>query len=169
MNNVDFMSENTGIAAQKVNVPKTYEFIKQKRALGIGSSIGTKRTEIIIEGDSMNVFKYTKFPLLPKCGKENLSFNIYDIQSVSMKKVIDKGMMWLLILSLLVVPLTGGISLLFTAIALFGLRDKVIMIHLKDSIFKIPDVYTYTEKVEKLVADLKTINPTIKNEIISAK
>ncbi len=169
MNNVKFMSENTDVTAQKVNAPKTYEFIKQKRALGIGGSIGTKRTEITIEGNTMNVFKYTKFPLLPKCGKENMSFNICDIQSVSMKKVIDKGMMWMLILSLLVVPISGGTSLLFTAIALFGLRDKVIMIHLKNGTFKIQDAYTYTEKIENLVSDLQIINPTIKNEIVSAK
>lgn len=165
MESTEMTIKNIAELSQETIEPKTYTFRKQKRAFGIGGTIGYKMTEVTLQGSDMRLSQYTKIPLLPKYGKSAALYNVKDITGVSMKKVIDKRTLWILFLSLAAALLTGGTTLLIALGCFFVLHDKKILIHSTNGVLKISDVYTFTQEVEEMVAHLQRINPDIKNEL----
>lgn len=159
--------EATSPSASTSEETRTYTFRRIRRVLAI--SIGYNTTEVTVDGKTVRIFRYTKFPLLPKYGKSNEEVDVHNVTNVYMKKFVDKRFAWILFLMLVTAIPTSGGTLLLAALALFLLWDKMIIIETKQGKIKIPDALTYTMEMDKLTAHLRRINPDIKNDFVSSK
>lgn len=138
---------------------EAFTFTKTGRK--VSGALGGKVVQISIVANNMYIFSYTRVLFFLKLNQKNRELNVQEIESVELIKKVSKWVWFMILVGILGMVFTSGISVGLVFFAIAGVYHRTLEIKLKDGkIFRLKDIAT-DHYVPKFVEALQRVNPQI--------